>query len=254
MGLGCDTVVPLVSARALILQAFPYSDTSKILRFYTLTHGLRSAIAKGALRPKSRFGGLLEPFTEGDVLLFLKEGRDLHTLSGFDLLRSRQSLGRDLTAFAGASLLAELLLRFGTEEPHPALYEVLSRSLDAIATTSQPGTEQAVLSGVWLVVSLLGYQPELDACVTCGRALDPQQSTRFDAVGGGVTCFTCRPHGRLLEASARHELRCMLAGESIAGALTRPATHRALLRTFLSAHLAHEHPFRSLDLLMQELT
>ncbi|HEV2129985.1 MAG TPA: DNA repair protein RecO [Longimicrobiaceae bacterium] len=246
--------MPLVSARALILQAFPYSDTSKILRFYTLTHGLRSAIAKGAQRPKSRFGGLLEPFTEGDALIFLKEGRDLHTLSGFDLLRSRQSLGRDLTAFAGASLLAELLLRFGTEEPHPALFKVMSRSLDDIARTAQPGTEQAVLSGVWLVISLLGFQPELDACVTCGRALDPQQSTRFDAGGGGVACSNCRPHGRPLEASVRHELRRMLSGEPITGTIHQRATHRALLRTFLAAHLAHEHPFRSLDLLMQQLS
>jgi DNA repair protein RecO (recombination protein O) len=246
--------VPLVTARALILQAFPYSDTSKILRIYTLRHGLRSAIAKGALRPKSRFGGMLEPFTEGDALLYLKEGHDLHTLSGFDLLRSRQSLGRDLIAFAGASLLAELLLRFGTEEPHPALYEVMSHSLDTIANSSQPQTEQAVLSGVWLVVSLLGYQPELDACVTCGRALDPQQSTRFHAAAGGVACANCRPHGRALEASVRHDLRRMLAGEPIAGTFTRRETHRLLLQTFLTAHLAHDHPFRSLDLLMQQLT
>ena len=90
-----------------------------MLRLFTLEHGVRSVMAKGALRPKSRYGGVLEPFTEGTATFYLKEGRDLHTLSGFDLLRSRQALGRSLVGFAGASLLAEIVMRTGTEEAHP---------------------------------------------------------------------------------------------------------------------------------------
>ncbi len=188
--------MPLVSSRALILQAFAYSDTSKILRLFTLTHGLRSVIARGAQRPKSRYGGVLEPFTEGDALLFLKEGRDLQTLSGFDLLRSRQSLGRDLTAFAGASLIAELLLRFGTEEPNVALYHTASASLDEIASAQGGEAERAIFSAAWRVVSLLGYRPEMEICVACGRTIAADETARFDPQGGGVACAGCRPDGR----------------------------------------------------------
>src|SRR3712207_3793122 len=122
----------LVTTRALVLQAFPYSETSKVLRLYTWDHGLRSVIAKGALRPRSRYGGVLEPFTEGSATFYLKEGRDLHTLSGFDLVRSRQALGRSLTGFAGASLLAEVVIRVGTEEPHAEMYHALAEAWDAI--------------------------------------------------------------------------------------------------------------------------
>ena len=53
----------LVEDRALILQAYPYGETSRILKLLCESHGLRTVIAKGARRPKSRFGGLLEPFT-----------------------------------------------------------------------------------------------------------------------------------------------------------------------------------------------
>ncbi len=245
--------MPLVSTRALILQAFPYSDTSKILRLFTLTHGLRSVIAKGAQRPKSRFGGLLEPFTEGEALFFVREGRDLHTLSGFDLLHSRQRLGRNLAAFAGASLLAELVLRSSTEEPHPALYRAIATSLDEIAAASAPAVETAVVSAVWQVVALLGYRPETEHCVGCGRRLDPLEPARFDAQGGGVACGDCRPRGRVFDATSRAELRRMLTGERLATEFSRSPTQRALLWTFLSAHLGQERPLRSLELLVQQL-
>lgn len=245
--------MPLVATRALVLQAFPYSDTSKILRFFTLTHGLCSALAKGAQRPRSRFGGLLELFTEGEALLYVKEGRELHTLSGFDLLRSRQSLGRDLTAFAGASLIAELLLRFATEEPHPQLFRTACHSLDAIASSGHDRAEMVVVASAWRVISQLGYRPETDTCVTCQRLLTPDEGVRFDPQGGGAACTQCRPSGRTLDAQSRQELRSMLLGKNLSAVPARPALHRALLGSFLSAHLSPDRPLRSLELFLHQL-
>lgn len=247
--------MPLVSTRSLVLQAFSYSDTSKILRLFTLEYGARSVIAKGALRPKSRFGGLLEPFTEGDALLYLREGRDLHTLGGFDLIRSRQELGRDLAAFAGASLIAELLLRFGTEEPNPSLYRVASESFDAIGTApDHERTCRAAVAAVWLVVSLLGYRPETDHCVTCGREIQPSEPARFDPEAGGAACVHCRPHGRALDSESRGELRRMVRGEALRAPFARGAVQHALLRAFLSAHLGQDRQLHSLNLFTEHLS
>ena len=120
--------MPLVSDDAVVLQAFAYGETSKVLRLLTRTHGVRSAIAKGARRPKSRFAAVLEPFAEGTVTLYLKEGRDLQTLGSFELTRSRQGLGGDLFRFGGASLLTELVLRTASEASEPALFEQFRRA------------------------------------------------------------------------------------------------------------------------------
>lgn len=241
----------LVTVRALILHATPYSETSKILRLYTEERGLRSVIAKGAQRPKSRYGGILEPFTEGAATFFLKENRDLHTLSGFELRRSRQALGRSLLGFAGASLLAELILRAGTEEPQPALFHAAVDALDAIAAAETDAVrERAVLAGAWRIVAELGFEPQLNACVTCTREIGPAEDVRFDAVAGGVACTRCRPMGRLLYAATRTEVRAMLSGDE-PGALFSPGTHRALLRAFLNAQVAHDRPFRALEMYLQ---
>jgi DNA repair protein RecO (recombination protein O) len=242
----------LATTRALVLQAFPYSETSKVLRLFTLEHGLRSVMAKGALRPKSRYGGVLEPFTEGTATFYLKDGRDLHTLSGFDLLRSRQALGRSLVGFAGASLLSELVMRTGTEEAHPALYHALADAWDLVAEARGPAEALAAsLTGAWTLVVLLGFEPQASACIHCGRELAPQEPVRFDAVAGGAACTGCRPVGRVLDPATRGELRRMLAGHVPAGGVARPGTHRALLKAFLEAQLAQDRPFRSMELFLE---
>ncbi|HYR06150.1 MAG TPA: DNA repair protein RecO [Longimicrobium sp.] len=244
----------LVTTRALVLQSFPYSETSKVLRLYTLEHGLRSVMAKGALRPKSRYGGVLEPFTEGTATFYLKEGRDLHTLSGFDLVRSRQGLGRSLVGFAGASLLAEVVMRTGTEEPHPGLYETLVEAWDAVAGARGPAEALAAsLAGAWSVVVLLGFEPQAGACVLCGRELGDDEPVRFDAQAGGVACTFCRPAGRVLDPESRAELRRMLLGEMPEGGVARPKTQGALLRAFLEAQLSQDRPFRSLELFLESV-
>ncbi len=245
--------MPLVASRALILQSFPYSDTSKILRLVTPDLGVRSVIAKGAQRPKSRFGGILELFTEGDAHFFLKDGRDLHTLSGFDLVRSRQALGRNLAAFAGASLLAELVLRFGTEEPNPALYDAMIRAFDRLAGSSQETAPLHALVGVWEMVAILGYEPQLAACIRCGTVPGAVEPTRFDVEAGGIACTRCRPTGRLVDSAARAHLGRMVGGAAILDEPLDRALHGALLRAFLLAHLEASQPLRALDLFLEQL-
>ena len=121
----------LVSTDAIILQAYAYGDTSRILRLLTRAHGLQSVIAKGAKGPRSRFGGVLEPFVEGIATFQLRDGRDLHTLSGFELLRARQALGGELLRIGGASLIALALLFERRRESFIRLGQRLRREMGA---------------------------------------------------------------------------------------------------------------------------
>lgn len=250
--------MPLVRSRSLILQSFPYGDTSRILRLYTPELGLRSVIAKGARQPRSRFGGLLEPFTEGDAHFYLREGRDLHTLSGFDLVRSRQALGRSLTAFAAASLVCELVLRTGTEEPQPELFSFLTTTLDRLADAGlalhgRGDASSAALSALWQAVGRLGYQPEMELCVVCGRLLGEEEASRFDVEAGGITCTLCRPVGRLVDPVTRGEIRRMAEGRPPTAGGGDLALQKAMLRVFISAHLGQGQPLRSLSLFLDQL-
>ncbi|HKJ93640.1 MAG TPA: DNA repair protein RecO [Longimicrobiales bacterium] len=242
--------MPLVTTEAIILQAFPYSDTSKILRLLTATHGVRSAMARGALRPRSRYGGVLEPFTKGTATFYLKEGRDLHTLSAFELIRPRQELGRDLLRFGVASLLAEILMRTASETPDRALYDHADRALAALAEAPEDRLPGVALARLWALIGQLGFAPALDGCQVCSRVVPPDADVFFDYAAGGIHCQDCGGGavGRVLPADARRALLAYGAGEEVPPGEAAPA-HWQLLIRFLGYHLTDLGSLRSLKFL-----
>jgi len=62
-----------LKTEAVVLRSIRYGEADRILHLYSKTKGRIGAIAKGARRPKSRFGGRLEPFFRLDLILH--EGR-----------------------------------------------------------------------------------------------------------------------------------------------------------------------------------
>jgi DNA repair protein RecO (recombination protein O) len=243
----------MTSTEAIILQTFRYSESSKILRLITRDHGLQSVIAKGALKPKSKFGGILEPFVEGTATFYLKPNRELHTLSSFELARSRQRLGNDLVRFGGASLIAELVLRSGIEESDPDLFETVRDALDRIQDAPREHVESVVLGETWALIARLGFAPSLEQCITCGRDIRADEETHFDYAAGGVHCMGCAvgTPGRALPAHARAALISLMMGEHVT--LERTDAHWRLLARFLAHHVLDGGTLHSLTFLAETL-
>jgi DNA repair protein RecO (recombination protein O) len=233
----------------VVLQTYRYSDTSKILRLMTLEHGPRSAVARGALRPKSRFGGLLEPFCEGDATLYLREQRDLHTLSSFELVRERRALGSDMGRFSGASVMCELVMRLAPEHRDDRLYHTLTAGLDGLLDAAPEQSISVALAHVWQLVRVLGFAPDLDACLQCGRAITDGEEARFDFAAGGLRCGDCALLGRPLNANELASLRALVRGEEPVRRVEGPQSR--LLAEFIRYHLAEGSRLRSLAFLLE---
>ena len=248
----------LVTTQATILKTYEYSETSKILRLLTRDLGLSSVIAKGARRPKSRFGGLLEPYTDGIATFYTKEGRELHTLSAFELQRERQSLGRDLLRYAGAGLLTEIALRFAASSADRELFEGLRQGLDRLVD-EDVAVETLILTEAWKLIERLGFAPSIDRCSLCNRPTPAEEPAHFDLGGGGLICGSCRPGMRDvklrgLTATARTELAGLLSGgRPSSQELTTAATQRELLRDFIAYHLADHRALNSFRFLEERL-
>src|SRR5262245_27995046 len=160
--------MPTVTSSAIVLHAFDYLESSRILRFITRDGGLRSAVARGARKSRRRFAGGLDLFAQGTATFHTKPGRDLDTLAAFEDVRTRGALGEGLERFAGAEAVAEIVLRLGTVGTDAALFDVVAAALDRLAQTPD-GTERDVtLAGAWQVVSALGHAPVLAQCAECG--------------------------------------------------------------------------------------
>lgn len=243
--------MPLVTVDSLILQSFSYGETSKILRLLTATHGVRSAMARGALRPKSRFGGVLEPFSEGVATLYMRDSRDLQTLSSFELTTSNQGLARDLVRFGGGSLLAEIVLRTASEEPHPGLFDALRRGLHRLRTAADADVEGVLLSETWRLIAVLGFTPALEDCLACGREIAPDEEATLDYAGGGVRCVDCGTAGRTLPPHARADLIRLAGGQTVR--IERTQAHWRLLGRYLAHHVMEGAPLHSLEFLAATL-
>ena len=242
----------LLATEAIVLHSFDYLESSRILRLVTRDAGVRSVLAKGARRSSRRFGSALDLFAQGTAQLYVKPGRDLDTLSAFDISLVRAELAEDLGRFTGASAIAELTLRFGREAADPALFEAVAVGLEALATAPAVDTLAVTLASAWRIVAELGFAPAVDVCGECHSELPSTATVMFSHPAGGALCARCgrlAPAGRVLPPPARDALRHFLAGAP-AIALDDPSgrAHQRLLREFLTEHLTDGRPLRAMEL------
>ncbi len=234
--------MPLVTTPAIVLSALRYSETSKIVRLATREHGVQSALAKGALRPKSRFGAALQLLSEGQAQYLVKEHRELHVLTAFDLSRLHTGLAADLERYAIASALAEVMIRFAPPDQHPESYDVLSESLTALEGVPAGAVEALGYRVLWRLVSALGFAPSVLACVRDGSVLPVEGSLPFNTSEGGALCGTCAAQigATQLPPDARSDLLALLDPDAALPVLDarHGSAHRRLLARYVRYHLA----------------
>ena len=225
----------LLVTDAVVLHGFDYLETSRIFRLLTREAGVQSVLAKGVRRSRRRFGSALDLFAGGTAEIHTKPGRDLNTLGGFDVLRSRADIALDLGRFTAAAAIAEMVLRFAGEDAGSALF-------DAVAAAPPDDARAVALAGAWRVVAELGFAPTVDFCVGCHAGIAAEASVAFTHPGGGALCPRCvRLHraSRTLPVPARDALRAWVGGGRYPlRDLAEARAHQRLLREFLVEHLA----------------
>ena len=233
--------MPLVSTAAIVLSALRYSETSKIVRLATREYGVQSVIAKGALRPKSRFGAALQLLSEGQAQFLLKEQRELHLLTSFELRKLHVGLAADLERYAVACVLAEVMLRFAPPDPHPESFDLLRRGLSDLELAAMQSMQALGYRLLWQMVSVLGFEPSLNSCVIDGIALPESGPLPFSTREGGALCPVCaQQHGATqLPEQARADLTALMDSSTDLPVLdpSHAAAHRRLLARYIRYHL-----------------
>jgi DNA repair protein RecO (recombination protein O) len=233
--------MPLVSTPAVVLSAIQYGETSKIVRLATRDHGVQSAIAKGALRPRSRFGAALQVLSAGQAHLILSERRDLHTLTAFDVGRVPVQLTQDLDRYGVAAALAEVMGHFAPAEPHATSFDLLQRSLTLLESAPHEALGVLGLRLLWRLVSVLGFAPSLGTCVRDGSPVSGDGPLPFSSDEGGALCTRCASGTSVtrLTAKDRADLAALVSAEADLPALDarHTAAHRRLLARYIRYHL-----------------
>lgn len=237
----------LIGTEALVLHLFDYRETSRIVRLVTREAGVVSAVARGARRPRNKYGAALDLFASGIAQLAMHGSLDLHGLNAFEAGRSRPELAESLDRFAAANVIAELCLRFGRESETGSLYATAATSLDAIAAVEPDDATVTGLASAWQLVAEFGFAPAVSECALCHAELDGDVT--FDHRAGGALCARCARQargGRRLPDEARRALCGWLAGNSVTLDASAARAHLRLLREFLEEHLGDGRPLKAL--------
>ncbi|HEY7457084.1 MAG TPA: DNA repair protein RecO [Solirubrobacterales bacterium] len=210
-----------LKTEAIVLRSIRYGEADRILHLYSAQRGRVGAIAKGARRPRSRFGGRLEPFFRLDLLLH--EGRgELLTVTQAGTVDGYPRLRASGAALGAAARASDAVLRLlDSAEPNPPAYNLLCRYLALLDDPAAPdaASPQAALSFRLKLALAAGFSPELASCARCGEA---EHLAGFSGAAGGIVCTSCEAgafpfseaaHRFMAEAIARPLAEAPAAGE-----------------------------------------
>ena len=159
---------------AVVLRTYKLGEADRIVVLATKANGKVRAVAKGVRKTKSRFGARLEPLSY--VSLQLYEGRNLDTITQAETIDSFRAIREDLDRYGSAVGVLEVVDQIAMErEVDPRRFAMLVGVLRTIAENDNP----LVVPAFYLkVLAHEGFQPEVEACVSCGTP-DPLVSVSY---------------------------------------------------------------------------
>jgi len=232
--------MPLKQSEAIVLRTYPLHEADLLVTLFTRLEGKVKGVAKAAKKSRRRFAGALEPLTCVRVLWEDRERRELARIDSCEVLASPLSSQVDYPRIVALGHVAEMLDEMLPErEANDAIYRL---AISVLANLNSNAIWMPVTYFQLWLVRLMGFLPELGACIVCGRGLDGQR-VWFHALADGLMC---PEHKRLASSEMTAESRGLAAEmfrspvEKLAGEpwpRSRGADLRKFLMQILSRHL-----------------
>ncbi|HUN22294.1 MAG TPA: DNA repair protein RecO [Anaerolineales bacterium] len=178
---------------AIVLRQFETGEADSILTLLTPQQGKIRVLAKGIRKLRSRKAGHLDLFMLSDVLL--AHGRNMDIITQADTVQAFRGLRENLRRASYAAYVVELLDKFTVEEEaSPVLFKLLSDTLTHI--NSHENLPLIARYYEVQLLSLVGFQPELQWCVISGEEICPEDQF-FDPLLGGIVRPPYRDQARI---------------------------------------------------------
>lgn len=177
-----------VRFQALVLRHNNYGEADRFITLLTARNGKISALAKGVRKLNSRKAGHLQPFTY--VTIQLSKGRGASWLvDQVSTIEAFPQIIDSLEKTVRASCITELADRFSLEDvENSALFQLTLETIRRIAAADDFFPAQRYFD--LYLLDCCGYRPQLQHCVSCGKAILPEDQY-FSYALGGVLCPAC---------------------------------------------------------------
>jgi DNA repair protein RecO (recombination protein O) len=229
--------MPLKESEAIVLRTYPLGEGDRLVSFLDRQSGRIRGVARGASRPKSRFGSTLETLAHIRIWYFERETRELVRINQCELIESFLDVQRDYASATALALISEITDSvLGEREAAEPQFRLILLAARAIRVH---GPSQVILAYFcsW-TARLGGWLAPLDRCSRCGRAIE------FEAVYHSpglaeISCSNCRTEW--MKSISKEALS--FARTALSGTLER------LLKVETTKHEAKEMLGFALDIL-----
>ncbi len=202
--------MPVCETEAIVLHSFPLGEGDRLVSFFTRQFGKLRGVAKGARRPKSRFGSALEPLSYVRLWYFERETRELVRINEVELIESFLSAYSDYQAGVALGLLSEITVEVlpDRESSDPA-FRLLLMAARTISKERQVALPLAYFA-LWSV-RLAGWLPPLTHCSRCGAPL--RSGSAYASPSRPLfLCAACRLPGLRALSAESLALACRMLG------------------------------------------
>lgn len=189
----------IIRTDGLVLRTHKMTETSLVVVVYTRGWGKVRLAAKGARRPKSRFGAAFQPLTLGSYVYYRKEGRDLQTASEGDIHYTFDAIKGDYIRLGYGSAICDLLDQMTVEEdPNAFLLTITLDTLNWMESLPAPCLDLPLWYFQVKAAGCLGYRPHLSGCALSGERLEGARAW-FSPESGGTVKHRTEGHGIWLD-------------------------------------------------------
>lgn len=160
--------------QGFILKKIDRGEADRVFTIYTKDFGKLELLAKAERKIKSKLRGGLELFYLSEIEFI--QGKTYKTLTDAILIDNFKNLRKDLKRLAIAYQISAVLDQLVKgEAPEERIWQLLGESFEKlnnwIPSLHHP-LEIIYYYFFWNLVSILGYQPELNQESLCGKKID----------------------------------------------------------------------------------
>jgi DNA repair protein RecO (recombination protein O) len=184
--------MPLVETEAIVLRAYRLAEADKIVSLFTRQMGRLRAVAAGAQRTKSRYGGTLESLGYVRLWFYERENRDLARLNSVEIIESFFDLQKDYGSHLAGQYLVEVTERLLPErEASDRTFRLLLAVLRSLKHSRE--MERPLVYFNYWILRLGGFLPDLTHCAGCGREFQ-DEIVYYPLTLPGLFGRECRQH------------------------------------------------------------
>ena len=173
--------------KGIVLRVVPTGDGNNLLTVLTGRRGKITLSAPGSRSVSSQRHAMCQPFAYGELFISQRKGDRWYLKEGVPE-EIFYPLREDLSRFALAGYIADVTLQVATEEEEQEdLLRLLLNTLYVLCYRDKPiWFVKAVFE--WRLAAILGFEPDLFACMECGRTEPP---FAFVLSEGQLICAEC---------------------------------------------------------------